>query len=117
MYGLKQAATLAYVNLVKNLAQFCYEPIQQTDSFSRHNTRPTKFCLCIDNFGVKYFDQADINHLNYKLSTDFSARNYCGLTIDWNYNNGFVDISIPGYIEKGANKIPMQSENSTVFTT
>jgi len=110
MYGLKQASILAYENLVKNLSQFGYQPIEQTDSFWRHNTRPTKFCLCIDDFGVKYFDKADINHLinslqhNYKLSTDFSGRNYCGLTIDWHYANEFVDISMPGYVEKALTK-------------
>ena len=88
MYGLKQAAVLAYDNLVKNLVQYGYEPIPQTDSFWHHKTRPTKFCLCIDDFDVKYFDKTDINHLitslqhNYKLSTDFTGRNYCGLTID-----------------------------------
>ena len=110
MYGLKQAAILAYENLVKNLSKFGYEPIEQTDSFWRHKNRPTKFCLFIDDFGVKYFDKADINHLisslqhNYKLSTDFSGYNYYELTINWNYANQFVDISMPGYIEKALTK-------------
>ena len=44
MYGLKQAAVLAYNNLVKKLAQFGYEPMEFTDSFWKHKTKPTKFC-------------------------------------------------------------------------
>ena len=35
---------------------------------------------------------------------DFSGRNYCGLTIDWNYKQGFVDISMPNYIKKALEK-------------
>ena len=38
MYGLKQAAVLAYENLIKNLKPFGYEPIPHTDSFWRHKT-------------------------------------------------------------------------------
>lgn len=36
MYGLKQAAVLAYKNLIKNLTPFGYEPIPHTDSYWRH---------------------------------------------------------------------------------
>ena len=36
----------------------------------------------------------------YKISTDWTGKNYCGLTLDWNYDEGraYVDISMPGYI-------------------
>ena len=110
MYGLKQAAVLAYENLITNLAPFGYEPIPHTDSFWRHKTDPTKFCLCVDDFGIKYYNKLELNRLisalqiNYKISTDFSGRNYCGLTIDWDYERGFVDISMPGYVEKALEK-------------
>ena len=98
MYGLKQAVVLAHENLKKNLAQYGYTPINQTDSFWQHKTRPTKFCLCINDFGVKYFDKGDINHLinsllnNYKLSTDFSG-------------------------QKSIGEIPICTENSPILST
>ena len=38
MYGLKQAAVLAYENLIKNLAPISYEQIPHTDSSWRHKT-------------------------------------------------------------------------------
>ena len=110
MYGLKQAAVLAYQNLITKLAPFGYEPIPHTDSFWRHKSRPTKFCLCVDDFGVKYFHKQDIQHLitalqqNYKISTDFEGRNYCGLTLDWFYDDGFVDVSMPGYVPRALEK-------------
>ena len=94
MYGLKQAAVLAYENLIKNLKPFGYEPIPHTDCFWQHKSYPTKFCLCVDDFGMKYFNKTELNHLitslqaNYKISTDFSGKNYCGLTIEWDYIRG-----------------------------
>ena len=123
MYGLKQAAVLAYENLIKNLAPFGYRPIPNTDSYWEHQQYPTKFCLCVDDFGVKFFDKRDINHLitalqtNYKISTDFQGKNYCGFTIDWHYNDGFVDISMPGYVTRSLGKISIQTKNTSVFTT
>ena len=101
---------MAYENLIKNLAPFGYRPIPNTDSYWEHRQYPTKFCLCVDNFGVKFFDKRDINHLitalqtNYKISTDFQGKNYCGFTIDWHYNDGFVDISMPGYVTRSLEK-------------
>ena len=88
------------------MAPFGYAPIPNTDSYWGHTTNPKIFCLCVDDFGIKYFSKSELNHLinalqtNYKISMDFSGRNYCGLTIDWNYEQGFVDISMPNYIKK-----------------
>ena len=64
------------------------------------------FCLCVDNFGVKFFHQEDVNHLinalkkRYDISTDWEGKNYCGLSFNWNYDAGYVDISMPTYIDK-----------------
>ena len=78
MYGLKQAAILAYQHLVNNLAPFGYEPIPHTVGLWRHKTRPITFCLCVDDFGIKYKTREDIDHLlnalgkNYKCTTDWT---------------------------------------------
>ena len=53
MYGLKQAVVFSYKNLIKNLKPLGYEPIPHTDSFWSYQQYPTKFCLCVDNFGIK----------------------------------------------------------------
>ena len=67
----------------------------------KHETRRTKFCLCVDDFGIKSFSDADTNHLldllkqHYTVTVNHQGTNLCGLTIDWNYKEGYVDISMP----------------------
>lgn len=110
MYGLKQAAILAYQQLVSFLAPAGYIPIPNTAGMWKHKTRKTIFCICVDDFGIKYFNKTDLNHLlhtleaHYDVTTDWTGSNYCGLTIDWHYDEGYVDISMPGYIEKVLHK-------------
>jgi hypothetical protein len=36
----------------------------------------------------------------YKVTEDWTGSRYCGLAIDWDYDNGTCDISMPGYIER-----------------
>jgi hypothetical protein len=111
MYGLKQAALLAYQKLVTNLAPHGYHPCKYSIGLWYHDTRPTKFCLCVDDFGVKYYSKEDANHLlsslrssGFTVSTDWAGKNYCGLTFDWNYNDGYVDISMPNYVKEALHK-------------
>ena len=63
MDGLKQAAILAYKHLVNLLAPHGFRPCPNTTGLWKHDTQPTKFCLCVDDFGVKYFYDDDTNHL------------------------------------------------------
>ena len=102
MYGLKQAAILAYNHLVKQLKPHGYHPCPETTGLWRHKTR--FFFPCVDDFGVKYFSKDDADHLlialrsHYKISVDYEGMHYCGFTIEWNYEKGYVDISMPKYI-------------------
>jgi hypothetical protein len=67
---------LAYDQLVKNLAQDGYEPCPLSVGIWKHKTRAIKFCLCVDDFGVKYNTVDDAEHLlralkkHYTISTD-----------------------------------------------
>jgi hypothetical protein len=36
---------------------------------------------------------------NYNISSDWNGTAYCGLTLDWNYKDRTVDLSMPGYIK------------------
>ena len=111
MYGLKQAAILAFEFLVDNLSQYGYKPLPHTLSIWTHETRPISFCLCVDDFGIKYFNKDDANHLlsslqkHYTVTTDWAGRNFCGLTLDWHYDQQYVDISMPKYIKSFLAKI------------
>ena len=53
MYGLKQAARLAYDQLCERLAKEGYTPSLVSPNIWGHETRATKFCLCVDDFGIK----------------------------------------------------------------
>ena len=67
-------------------------------------TRRTTFYLRVDDFRVKYFDKSDADQLlsslqqNYEYTVDWSSEILFGLTIAWNYNKGYVDVSMPKYI-------------------
>ena len=54
MYGLKQAAILAFQQLKKNLSKHGYAPIPHTVGMWKHKSKPTTFYLCVDDFGIKY---------------------------------------------------------------
>ena len=111
MYGFKQAAAiLAYKLLVKRLEQDDYIPIPLTNGLFKHRTCRTTFALCVDNFGVKYNSEEDLIHLiqmlkkNYDILIDRTGKNYCGLTFEWHYKEGFVDVSMPMYVQKALKK-------------
>ena len=111
MYGLKQAAVLAHTQLIANLKEDGYRPIPHIEGFWEHESRLTKFCLCVDDFGIKYYSKADADHLlsslrkNYEITVDWKGTNYCGLSLKWDYINGTVDISMPGYIDSLLHKL------------
>ena len=94
MYELKQAAILAYRQLEKELTPYGYYACKYSLGLWKHKTRRTTFCLCVDDFGVKYFNDSDKQHLlialsnHYKITVDHEGSNYCGLTIEWNYAKG-----------------------------
>ena len=111
MPGLKQAAILAYQHLKNSLEPYGYAPIPGTIGMWQHNKRPTKFCLCVDDFGVKYWSNADADHLcnsvgaNFRYTVDEEGTNYCGLSLSWNYKLGCVDTSMPKYIPKALKRL------------
>ena len=90
MYGLKESGMTAYKHLVSNLKPIGYCPCDHTPGLWRHKTRPTTFTLCVDDFGVKYFNKDDAHHLinainiNYRTTIDWDSTRYCGLTLKWN---------------------------------
>ena len=58
-----QSVKIANGKLKLHLAKFGYEPSIITLGLWRHRTRPLQFSLVVDNFGVKYERQEEINHI------------------------------------------------------
>jgi hypothetical protein len=110
MYGLPQAGILANELLQRNLAKDGYRPMQHTHGLWKHDTRPLSFSLVVDDFGVKYVGREHAEHLmecikkNYNISSDWNDSAYCGLTLEWDYKNRTVDLSMPGYIKAALHK-------------
>ena len=122
VYGLKQAAILAYNQLLGRLTSGGYRPIVGSTGMFEHTTRPTKFCLCVDDFGIKYFAKNDAQHLldtlgkTYKYSTDWTGSDFCGLHLQWNYSKGHVDISMPSYVQKALKRLQHVSPASPQYS-
>jgi hypothetical protein len=106
MYGLPQAGIIANKRLVKHLATHGYMPVANTAGLFKHVSRPITFCLTVDDFGIKYVDKANADHLFhalrelYTITLDWTGTKYCGLTLAWDYSARTCDVSMPGYIAK-----------------
>jgi hypothetical protein len=106
VWGLPQAGILANKRLQQKLAPFGYCESTNTLGLWYHKTRPITFTLVVDNFGVKYVNKDEVDHLitsikkNYMLTEDWKGNLYCGIQLDWDYAGQMVNISMPGYIKK-----------------
>ena len=91
LYGLKEAGKLANDDLKKNLARHGYLPVTHTLGLFQHITRPISFTLVTDDFGVKYVNKTDAEHLvnvistYYPMTTDWEGKKHIGIYLDWNY--------------------------------
>ena len=87
-----------------------------------HTTRSIHFCLCVDDFGVKYINKDDIHHLitslqkHYTISCDWSGKNYCGYQLEWHYYKGYVDLSMPKWIPKTLTKLSHSTPTKPQFS-
>ena len=70
----------------------------------KKNSRPIKFTLVVDDFGVKYLGKEHNLHLKaalekkYKVTTYWEGKLYIRIALKWDYEKGTVQLSIPGYV-------------------
>ena len=89
VWGLPQAGILANKRLRRKLAPFGYNEYANTPGLWYHKTRPISFTLVVNDFGVKYVNKANVEHLmtslqsTYKLTADWTGDLYCGITLGW----------------------------------
>ena len=88
MYGLPQSGLLANELLEKRLNKHGYFQSKLVPGLWKHETRPIQFSLVVDDFCVKYVGEEHALHLkkvleeNYKITTDWTASRYIGITLD-----------------------------------
>jgi hypothetical protein len=108
MYVLPQTGRiLANNQIVDFLQPHRYTSGPFTHGLWRHHTRDIVFILVVDNFGVRYTDRTDADHLiatalctAYEVSLDWTGSQYCGLSLKWDYTKRTCNMSMPGYIDR-----------------
>jgi hypothetical protein len=110
MYGLPQAIILSNQLLARRLAIPGYHQTIFTPGLWRHVTRRIQFTLVVDDFGVQYVGAKHAHHLIAALETDYTVSKYwtgglyCGITLNWDYANKYVDLSMPCFIKDDLHK-------------
>jgi hypothetical protein len=107
MYGIPQAGILANKLLKKRLAKHGYYEQPHRPGLWRHESCQIWFNLAVDNFGIKYIREDNLQHLynslrkeTYDIIKDNAGKLYCGINLKWNYNNGYVNLFLPKYVRK-----------------
>ena len=111
MYGLKQAACIPFDRILKLLKTHGYYPLHYNPRIWCNEPLPDKSAICVEDFGIKYINTAyahypvDILKKYYTISIDWLGKNYFGLTLDWNYDKKYVNVSMTIYIAKDLHKL------------
>jgi hypothetical protein len=101
---------VAYNQLATHLSTHGYTPCEDTPSMWSHTTRDITFCLMVDDFGIKYTNCCDADHLLTaleELSTvtiDWTGSLYLAMHMAWDYIHHTINISAPGYVAKALDR-------------
>ena len=112
MYGLPQAGKLAQERLVAHMALSGYTEDPNVPCLFAHTSNGITFTLVIDDFLVKYHARAGVEHLIaclevlYALHIDWTGTKYLGITLEWNYIDRSVTLSMPKYVDKILQRFP-----------
>ena len=116
IYGLPQAGRQAQDRLVKHLREHGYHQCKNTPSLFRHSTRSIAFTLVVDDFGIKYTKEADLEHflatlrMMYEITEDRGlTQKYVGITINHDRDAGTIQLSMPGYVSKALARFNMET--------
>ena len=106
IHGLLQAGLL-----LKQLPEQIFEKQEYAQSrftpvFLKHRWIPLVFKLVVNDSRVKNIGKKHTTHIievpkeHYEILEDWEGSKYWGLTLDWDYKNKKVHLSMPGYVDK-----------------
>ena len=78
--------------------------------------------MCVNDFGINYFLKDDLHHLKntiekeYTATVDWEGTNFLGYTLDWQYSKGYVDLSMPKYLELALEKLQYKIRNHPQYS-
>lgn len=116
MYGLPQAGRLANNLLKQRLSKYSYYETNTTPGLWKHTFRPIYFTLIVDDFGIKFTNIKNTMHLIktlkkwYEIEVDWTGSRYAGITLKWDYQNRFVDITLPNYTKNKLKELNFESD-------
>jgi len=105
--GHPVSGKLANDKLVQILQKHDFVQSDLIHGLFKHKTRPLCFSLVVDDFRVSYVGKENANFLiqvlqdsGYTIIHDWAGSIFCVITLNWDYVNGTVDMSMPGHVEK-----------------
>jgi hypothetical protein len=122
VYQLKQAGKLANDLLKKWLAADGYRPTEYTPGLWKHDNKPILSTLVVDDFGVKYVNKADAEHLETCLSkhcrmkSDWTGGRYVGIYLNRDYKNRTVKLTMPNYVKNALDQSQHTQPKQQVYS-
>eukprot|EP00804_Cyclotella_cryptica_P002199 CCRYP_018252-RA/>CCRYP_018252-RA protein AED:0.18 eAED:0.16 QI:0/0/0/1/0.4/0.16/6/0/1101 len=131
-YKLREYATTdgwVYIKVVRGhdllesrLNQEGYYQSKIVPGLWKHKTRPIQFVLVVDDFGIKYIQKSDLDHLvhslqkYYDVTIDLEGKEYVKIELDWDYAKRIVHLLMAPYLQKALrqfdNIVPTQRHDS-----
>ena len=106
MYELLQSGSLGHDLLEQRLNAEGYFQSQIVPGLWKHKSRNIQFVLVVDDFGLKFIQDNDLNHLISMLkrycdvSVDKTGQEYVKINLDWDYKGRKVHLSMEPYLQK-----------------
>ena len=108
MYGHPAAGRLSNEMLKSLLLDKGYHEDPLVSCLFKHETRPIAFALVVDDLGIKYTSDDDLEHLAASMSPgwavkiDRSGSKFLGMNLTWNYDPKFptLEIDAPSVVPK-----------------
>ena len=81
-----------------------YIQAEHTNGLFVHKLHSISFTLVVDDFGIKYTNKQDVDHLisimrsKYKFKVNFDAKQHIGIHLKWDYIKRQVICSMDGYV-------------------
>ena len=123
MYSLPQAEILEQNLLAECLEEHGYYQSTIIPGLWKHNTRPIFFSLVVDDFGIKYTNKEDVEHLlsvlkeNSKIKEDWKGERYIGLHMRWDYQGRKVHVAMPEYVQKALNEFQHEMKKKKQYSS
>ena len=90
---------------------YSYEPARHTPGLWHYTHTDSIFTLVVNNFLIQYTDLRNAHHLinalqhKYDITIDWDATTYIGISLQWDYKQCTVQLSMPKYIPAALERI------------